>query len=189
MEKSIQVSIAEDQARVSLRHTLTNHGQEPVDCAAWAITQFRTGGTAILPQSQQETEMLPNRSLVLWPYTSLRNPNVSWGDNFILVRAEMQAAFKIGFPNPRGWLAYWLDGTLFVKHAHFEPNADYYDLGSSSECYCNAQFLELETLGAVCRLKPGEAISHDETWELYPYAQRPDDEATTQQMMLELGLE
>ena len=189
IEKSIQVSLVVDKPQVIVRHTLTNRGLWPMECAPWAITQFKTGGVAILPQSREQTEVLPNRSLALWPYTDFASPQVSWGNRYILVRAEMQSPFKIGFPNPRGWLAYWLEGTLFVKRAAFDANADYYDFGSSSECYCNNQFLELETLAPINKLAPGESASHTETWELYADVGYPRDEDAVQEIVEKLGLD
>lgn len=189
IEKSIQISLVEDKPQAIVRHTLTNRGLWPLECAPWAITQLKTGGVAILPQPREQTEVLPNRSLALWPYTDLASPQVSWGNRYILVRAEMQMPFKIGFPNPRGWLAYWLDGTLFVKRAAFDAKADYYDFGSSSECYCNSQFLELETLAPIHKLAPGETVSHTETWQLYADVGYPGDEDTVQEIVEKLGLE
>jgi hypothetical protein len=133
--KSIQISLLDDKPQVIVHHMLTNHNLQPVECAPWAITQFKTGGVAILPQAEQQTGLLPNRLLALWPYSDVSNSHVVWGNRHILVLAEMQNPFKIGFPNPRGWLAYWLNGTLFVKHAPYDARATYFDLGSSSECY------------------------------------------------------
>jgi hypothetical protein len=51
IEKSIQISLVENKPQVIVQHVLTNHGLWPVECAPWAITQFKTGGVAILPQS------------------------------------------------------------------------------------------------------------------------------------------
>ncbi len=189
IEKSLHITLVGDQPRVVVRHTLTNRGPWPIECAPWTITQLRTGGVAILPQSRNQTEVLPNRSLALWPYTDLASPQVTWGNRTLLVRAEMTGPFKVGFPNPRGWLAYWLDGTLFVKHAAFDASAAYYDFGSSSECYCNDKFLELETLAPIHRLEPGGLAEHVETWDLYADVDYPADEATAQAMVDKLGLE
>ena len=189
IEKSLHITLVGDQPRVVVRHTLTNRGPWPIECAPWTITQLRTGGVAILPQSRNQTEVLPNRSLALWPYTDLTSPQVTWGNRTLLVRAEMTGPFKVGFPNPRGWLAYWLDGTLFVKHAAFDASAAYYDFGSSSECYCNDKFLELETLAPIHRLEPGGSAEHVETWDLYADVDYPADEGTAQAMVDKLGLE
>ena len=189
IEKSLHISLVEDKPQVIVRHTLTNRGLWPLECAPWAITQLRTGGVAILPQSREQTEFLPNRSLAIWPYSDLASPQVGWGNRFLLVRTGMESPFKVGFPNPRGWLAYWIDGTLFVKRAAFDTQAEYFDFGSSSECYCNGRFIELETLGPVGRLAPGESITHTETWELYADVDSPIDEDAAQEIVERLGLE
>jgi hypothetical protein len=190
IEKSIHISLVEEKPQVIVSHTLTNRSLRCLECAPWAITQLKTGGMAILPQSQQQTDVLPNRSLALWQYTEIANPHVSWGNQFILVRAEMQEkAFKIGFPNPRGWLAYWHSGTLFVKRAAFDSQAAYYDFNSSSECYCNHWFLELETLAPVSMLEPGASAMHTERWELYANVDFPADEAAAQSLIEKIGLE
>ena len=189
IEKSLRISLVGEKPQVIIRHMLINRGQWSVECAPWAITQVRTGGVAILPQSREQVDFLPNRSLALWSYTDLSSPQVSLGNRYLLVRAEMDGPFKVGFPNPRGWLAYWLDGTLFVKRAAFDAQAEYYDFGSSSECYCNDRFLELETLAPVGTLSPGESITHTETWELYANVDFPGDEDTVQRIVEKLGLE
>ena len=168
IQKSLTITLSGQDARVVIDHTLRNQGSEPIELAPWAITQLKPGGVAILPQATgavDEHGLLANRHLVLWPYTQINSPHVTWGDRYIFVEATMRdGAFKVGFPNPVGWLAYLLDGTLFVKQAAYHPDADYFDRGSSSECYCNPRFLELETLGPRTLLAPGEAVSHREAW-------------------------
>ena len=189
LQKSIHIQLCGDSPRVVVTHRLTNHGLWGVNCAPWAITQLKTGGIAILPQTCKDTGVLPNRSLALWRYTDMSNPNVQWGMNYILVRADMDSPFKIGFPNPRGWMAYWLNGILFVKHAPFDAQAEYFDFGSSSECYCNEQFLELETLAPVGMIAPGGTASHIETWDLYKDIDPPHNEDEAQLLVEQLGLE
>ena len=41
---------------------------------------------------------------------------------------------------------------------------DYPDCGCSFETFTNADFLELETLGPLTRLHPGETVTHTERW-------------------------
>lgn len=179
IQKEIKVRLEAEANRVQIEHILTNFGLWPVTCSPWAITQLRAGGVAFLPQNldlQADNPTLPNRPLTLWPYTDINNPAITWGNDIIQVQAQMEAGkLKIGFPNPRGWLAYWLEGTLFVKRAAFDPQAGYFDFGSSSECYCNPLFIEMETLGPIATIQPGESSHHFETWELYAGFPRPED--------------
>jgi len=189
LQKSIEIVLRGSSSQVVITHRLSNQGLFPVTCAPWAITQMKPGGVAILPQSCEETGVLPNRSQVLWPYTDPSNQNVTWGKNYFFMRANMVSAFKIGFPNPRGWLAYWLNGSLFVKHAKYEMQSTYYDFGSSSECYCNDRFIELETLGPITTIEPQASVVHVETWELYGNIDCPRNEKEAQLLVEKLGLE
>jgi hypothetical protein len=189
LEKSLEISLAGNDSKLTITHRLTNRGSAPLECAPWTITQFRMGGVALLPQAHARPGLLPNRVLSFWPYSDISSPCLTFGNRLILLRAERQMPFKMGFPNPIGWLAYWLDGTLFVKRAAYDPKARYCDFGSSSECYCNDQFLELETLAPVGILTPGATATHIETWELYPNIVRPTNEEAVQSIVGKLGLE
>ena len=107
-----------DRASVTLIHSLTNEGTWPVEMAPWAVTQLALGGTAILPQGggPEPDALLPNRRLVLWPYTSWQDPRLQLADDFIRLMAEAaDRALKVGYLNRRGWLAYLRGQTLFVK--------------------------------------------------------------------------
>ncbi|MGD2040127.1 MAG: hypothetical protein PVH11_04830 [Anaerolineae bacterium] len=171
IQKSLTISLAARSARITVDHGLQNLGKWPVALAPWAITQLRPGGIAVLPQAVAPVDahrLLPNRHIVLWPYTRLDSPHIVWQQRYLFVTARMEVGkLKLGFPNPSGWLGYSVDDTLFVKYAAYDPRAVYFDRGSSSECYCDARCLELETLGPRTTLAPGESVSHRETWAVY----------------------
>jgi hypothetical protein len=188
IEKSMQIVLPDHTARVVITHRLKNCNPAPITCAPWTITQFGTGGTAILPLNEADTGFLPNRNLALWPYTDLTDRNLQLGRGCILVKAQMDSPFKVGFANPVGWLAYWLKGVLFVKYAGYESQAAYPDYGCSSECYTNSQFLELETLGPLQVIQPGDSIQHVETWRLFDMPARTETEADVIRLVEQLGL-
>lgn len=192
IRKIMEIALPDQTATVIIDHLLVNLGMWPVELAPWAITQLRPGGFAVLPQVTTPADaggLLPNRRLVLWPYTDVNNPHIRWGNRFIFVRANVQAgALKLGFANPAGWLAYHIDRTLFVKQADYRPDGDYFDFGSSSECYCNPQFIELETLGPRTTISPGQSVTHRETWQLFPNVQLEPTEDAVQALIEQLGL-
>lgn len=188
IEKTLQVVLPDQSPKVIITHQLKNCGSTPVKYAPWAITQFRTGGIAILPMKDADTGFLPNRNLVLWPYTDLGNRNIQLGRQYLMVNAAMESPFKVGFANPVGWLAYWLEEILFVKFAGYTPGAAYPDFGCSSEYYCNDQFVELETLGPLQELKPGGSVQHVETWQLFHVPARPEKATDVQRLVEQLGL-
>jgi hypothetical protein len=151
-----------------------------VELAPWAITQFTTGGEAILPMGAPFSDaagLLPNRILTLWPYRNPGCPQMRVGQQLLRFMANLSTgAFKMGCPNPAGWLAYMLTDTLFIKEAPYHQEADYYDRSSSSEFYCNMHFVELESLGPRVTLRPFEYTCHPETWQLLSRISFPEDE-------------
>jgi hypothetical protein len=174
IRKRIEIRLAADQASLTLTHTLTNDGMWPVDLAPWAITQFRLGGIVILPMPVGNVDppgLLPNRQLSLWPYARINDPRLSLRDDFILFRADALPPFKIGYFNPHGWLAYWLDGVLFRKTFDATTDVTYPDNNCNAEMYCNDQFVELESLGPLLKLNPKAEVRHTETWDVL---QSPD---------------
>lgn len=192
IQKSLTIYLEEEAGEVIVEHHLQNLNQDTVELAPWAITQLKPGGVAILPQASTPVDhfgVLPNRQITLWPYTEMNFPQISWGDRYIFVRANMNSgALKIGFPNTIGWLGYVLGDTLFVKTASFLPGESYFDMGSSSECYCNPLFLELETLGPRTWLKPGEITTHRETWKLYEQVDFSADEESAKNLIEKLKI-
>jgi hypothetical protein len=192
IQKSLHVQLPGSDALVIVDHIVYNLGSRPIELAPWAITQFAVGGLAVLPQATapaDEHGVLPNRHIVLWAYTSIGSPQIRWGDRYVFVEAAVKdGALKVGFPNPAGWLGYLLEDTLFVKHAPFRQEAVYFDRGSSSQCYCNSRFLELETLGPRTELAPGESVIHRETWAVYGGVQFHADEAAVGRIDAQLGL-
>jgi len=151
-----------------------------------------TGGEGIFPLAAPAADhygVLPNRQLALWPYSDLIGSRIKLGKKLIRFQATMTAgAFKLGFPNPSGWLAYLIGNTLFVKYAPYQDEASYYDYGSSSECYCNERFLELESLGPRVSLQPGRSTKHVEIWKLFTDISFPDDETRCIEILDQLGL-
>ncbi len=162
-----EISFCLEQNRVLLTHRVTWHGREPIELAAWAITQLRLGGLAILPLSAANG-LQPNRNLVLWPYSQLGDDRVELHDDLVLMHGRAaQRAFKIGNCSSHGWLACLWDQALFVKRFHVAQAGRYPDMGSNVEAYVKDSCLELETLGPLTFLEPEESVTHEETWEVH----------------------
>ena len=192
IQKKIVIRLDPERAYLTIEHSLTNHAETHVELAAWAITQFRTGGMALLPLGGPVTDafgLTPNRQLALWPYTDLSIPQLHMGKHLWRLRAEMKkGAFKIGYANYSGWIAYLLGEVLFVKSTPYQRGHSYLDWGSSSECYCNADFLELESLSPSVNLAPAETITHLEQWALFDHMSLPEDETSILEAFGKLGL-
>ncbi len=168
LQFSMQLKLAVDRAEVTVAHVIENIGSAPVTMAPWAITQMRPGGVAIIPQSKRDTGLLADRQMAVWPYTDMGDKRVTWADNVTLLRAEtdLARAFKIGLFNLEGWGAYVVEDTAFIKMFEARPGETYPDGGMNFEAYTDYRFIELETLGALQTLPPGDHITHTELWRL-----------------------
>ncbi len=179
IQKELEIRLIDDKAEVEVRHTITNMGDRERTLAPWAITQLKPGGIGILPLfggENPDNKTLPDRSIVLWPYTDIKSKHITWGNQQVLVSAQMRdGSLKVGFPNPAGWIAYWIEGALFVKRAEYNPQSSYFDFGSSSQCYCNPHFIELETLAPITKLAAGESVEHVEQWQVYANVEWSED--------------
>jgi hypothetical protein len=169
IRKRIEIQLAPDKPSVILTHTLRNDGMWAVELAPWAITQFRLGGTVILPMPVGNVDpagLLSNRQLSLWPYTRINDPRLKLGDDYILFKADALPPFKIGYFNPHGWMAYWFEGVLFRKTFHVHVGSVHPDNNCNCEVYCNDKFVELESLAPLVTLQQGGSVTHVETWEV-----------------------
>jgi hypothetical protein len=183
LSKCLSVRLHPQQAALTLNHRIGNHGLWPVELSPWAITQMPLGGLVILPQPTPPCEhaLLPDRHLVAWPYTRWTDPRLELRDDYCLLHAAAALPpCKLGYFNSHGWAGYLRAGALFVKRFQPRPGRPHPDLGCNVETYCNDEYVELETLGPLSRLEPGQVAIHVETWELYAPVEAPEDPAELQ---------
>jgi hypothetical protein len=165
LEKEISFQLVRN--RVALSHKITWHGNEPIQLAPWAITQVRLGGMAILPFSHSDSGLLPNRNLVLWPYSRLTDERLELHDDLILLHGRASdEACKVGNYNPCGWIAYATGTVLFIKRFNVDESNRYPDKGCNVEAYVKNTCLELETLGALKTLETHASVTYEENWEV-----------------------
>jgi hypothetical protein len=173
LEKQIAVRMAGQGSGVEVVHRIRNAGAKPRRLAPWALTMMARGGHGIhgFPPRGTHPEMLaPTNPLVMWAFTNLSDPRWALLQRYLVLRQDPSNPVpqKLGTFNARTWGAYLLNGELFVKRfdAPGDPSG-YADFGCSYETFTNADFLELETLGPVTTLAPGESVSHTERWTAF----------------------
>ena len=169
VSKSIEIQLHPDRPALTLRHSVCNDRSEPIEIAAWAITQLRLGGLAVAPSRTTTiaNHHRPDRQLVLWPYTSWHDDRLFADDNYVFIEAQpAEAELKIGLL-ARGWLGYLQSGVFFLKRFDPQLQQPHPDLNTNAQIYCNRRFIELESLAPLVLLKPGESSVHLETWEIY----------------------
>jgi len=172
MQKTLTLEPTVISNGVKVTHTLANRGSDPIEVAPWGLSVMRAGGTAIipLPPKARHTELLtPTLSFAHWGYTDITDPRWSWGEKFLFLRQDehVENPQKIGIHSGQDWAAYLNNGNLFIKVAKYLPGVIYPDFGSNFEFFTNDYMLEIESLGALGMLEPGQLVRHTEYWFVF----------------------
>lgn len=165
---SIEVRMEKDSPKVRISHTIKNIGKLPKELAVWGITGLCPGGVCLFEMPDLHKAFLPNRNLAIWPYTDMKDDRLDIGTKYIALRQDPKKfkACKIGMNNEAGYAAYAKDDTLFSMYYEHHQEGSYPDKNVSFETYTNGYFLEMESLGELKELKPGESATHDVEWNL-----------------------
>lgn len=169
LQLSILVEMDETEPKLTITHTITNTKKEAVTGSAWSLSVMDAGGTIIVPLSTEQTGLLPNRNVILWPYTDMTDKRLYFGKELIAARQDPKISepLKIGVGRATGKIAYVNHGQALVKEYSVDNSAVYPDFGASTEFYLCPAFAEAETLSPVSTIKKGEKIVHTETWTLH----------------------
>lgn len=172
VQKAIAVELSEEGSAVRVVYTLANRTIWPLRVATWVLTMMAPGGAGIttLPPRGTHPEVLaPTNPLIVFAFTNMADPRWTWLEKYIVLQQDPQNADpeKIGLFNPATRGAYLLNGELFVKKFAASPEEEYPDMGASYETFTNERFLEIETLGPMRTLQPGESMDHVEEWSLH----------------------
>jgi hypothetical protein len=155
---------------VAVVHSIKNIGGQPISFGCWALSVMPENGFAIIPfepSKVDEPGLLPDRHMSLWPYTDLSDKRMKMTERYIFVKPDVdnKKPCKIGVMANPSWTAYWADGIAFVK-SFSKEQGEYPDYGCSVEVYTNNGMLELETLGPIRTVQPGQSLEYIETWNV-----------------------
>ena len=173
LEKKISIKMQAEGTGVEVTHQIRNAGSKPYRLASWVLTMMAQGGWGIHgfpPRGTHPEVLAPTNPLVMWAFTHLNDPRWTFTQKYMVLRQDRNNTVpqKLGTFNPSTWGAYLLNFELFVKR--YEATAEvasYPDLGCSYETFTNEEILELETLGPITTLAPGESVSHLERWSAH----------------------
>ena len=171
IRKEMLISLDDKQNKVVIGHLLTNTNMWAIQFAPWAISVMAPGGTCIWPQEDyapQPTSLLPARPLVLWTCTDLSDSRWTLGAKFIRLHQDvkLKEPQKAGILNTKSWAAYANGGRLFVKSFPYVADETYPDMGCNCEAFTNDEMLEVESVGGLVTVQPGQSEFHPETWLL-----------------------
>jgi hypothetical protein len=184
LQKEIEISLDSASNQVTVTHRLKNRSPYSITLSAWALTMMAPGGVAITKfpeRGPHPANLAPTNPVVMWAYTDLSDKRLSFTSKYLILRQDPQneVAQKLGLFNVDTWGAYLINGEAFVKRMRANPHLTYPDFGCSFETFTNHELLELETLGPLTNVAPGQTVELVEDWGLYKGMSPPEmsDEA------------
>jgi hypothetical protein len=193
VEKSIGVApVGGGSFRIT--HRITNQGATAVELAPWALSVMAPGGECLIPQEPfvpHGQSLLPARPLVLWSYTQMMDDRYEWGNRVIRLKHDPNKdPTKFGALVKPGYVGHCRAGHLFINQFGFEPGATYPDFGVNFEAFTRHDMLEVETLGPMVKLQPGQSTEHWEDWTLIHAGNPPEnDEECARWLARHIGLD
>ena len=179
LRKAIRVSPSEEGFVVE--HRVGNEGSTPHNLALWCLTVMAPGGECAFrqePHVPHGESLLPARPLVLWAYTEMDDPRWTWGRRTVRLRHDpARGPQKAGALLGDGLAVYSLAGRSFVKRFPTVVGAPYPDMGCNFEVFTRHEMLEVESLGPLVDLQPGESAFHTEHWAVVEGTAPAGDEA------------
>ncbi len=180
IQKEFDLRLAPTGSGVRMTHRVKNIGSTPTALAVWSISVMAPGGVEIIPlpskrphpgdakNARSAADFAPNQLMTIWPFFHFDDPRWRFGSKFITLRQSKDLdATKIGLAHREGAVGYLNGDTLFVKRFDYEEGKVYPDFGVNFETFTNPDMLEIETLGPITTLAPGEIVEHIESWELF----------------------
>lgn len=170
-KKKMTVTMHPSKDEVAVLHEIRNESRRAIEMAPWALSVMAPDGMAVIPlpaRISHASQVLPNQEWTLWGYTDLTDSRFTIGARYIFFRHDRKKGpNKLGVLQKEGWAAYVHNGDLLIKTVPYKTGAVYPDGNVNFETFSNKPFLELETLGPLCKLRPGNTARHMEKWSLH----------------------
>ncbi len=172
-EKSWKVN---NDHSIQIEYLIRNITNSSKSVGAWEVTRVPCGGLVFFPEGSNEK--LPESALK----PDLDQEGVQW---VLIDRKPISEHQKLFATAQEGWLAYSLNGLLFIKKFPDTKPEDYAPEQGEVEVFINKDksYTELENQGAYCLLNPGETIKYKVTWELVPIPETVKNEVGSQQLV------
>lgn len=175
MQKQLEIKMDPDDSNMYVTMRVTNIKPTAQKFSVWGLTVSACHGTLIIPMNDNDTGLLHNRNISVWPYTNLADSRLHFGKKYVTLRQDtnIEQSFKLGFGLNNAEAYYCLGNQVFRKSYDTNHKTESYpDNDCSFETYTNAGFLEIESLSPLKEVQPNETVSLTEHWSLH---QKPCD--------------
>lgn len=161
---------------IKIEYLIRNISEKPKSVGPWDVTRVPCGGIAFFPCG--EKGIVPESNLK----PDIEKEGISW---ISIDKRPISDNLKMFSTAKEGWLAYAINGLLFVKQFPDTNPESYSPKQGEVEIYINKEksYIELENQGAYQLLKSGETLNYRETWSLSPIAKTIKIESGNQKLV------
>lgn len=153
--------------------TMVNVSTETKHWCHWSRTLAQGDGIVLIPLSSNSR--FPNNYVMYEPRSVINfrpnDPNIRTRDGFLEITGAPEHP-KLGMDSHVGWFAYLMrNDVLFVKRYKTYPDRAYSEMAALtiSIWYKDDITCELEPIGPMENIAPGQSTSFTEDWWLLPY--------------------
>ncbi len=176
LQKRLTISFRDD--RFAIEHGVLNATDMLATGAIWALTCVAPKGVVTLPWGTGGE--WDTKKIVFWNKwggthaSDVESSQWGAGKDLFQIRPTGEEG-KMGTNSPEAWIALCRDDATFIKQFQYDSNTVYGDDNCCAEVYTCEHFIEMESLGPVTTLSPGEEMTHREIWTVTGKAVSPDD--------------
>jgi Domain of unknown function (DUF4380) len=144
---------------IRIEYVIRNISDQEKSVGPWEVSRVPCGGIVLFPDGGKAE--IPVSSLV----ADKKKKGINW---LSIDKTPKPDHVKLFATASEGWLAYALDGVLFVKQFPDIKPGEYSPQQGEVEVYTRSDksYSELENHGAYCKLKPGETLTYQVVWSL-----------------------
>ena len=155
-EKSWEVN---KNQSIHIKYVIRNISTSTKSVGAWSVTRVPCDGFVFFPDGGKGK--VPDSNLML----DIQNEGINW---ILLNKTQIKEQQKLFSTASEGWLAYAINGVLFIKQFPDTNPENYSPQQGEVEIYVkeNKSYIELENQGNYQLLQPGESLSYVENWYL-----------------------
>jgi hypothetical protein len=136
-----------------------------ISAAPWEITRVPRGGIALFPVGDS-AKLVPGPLASYTTTTTTTTPNIAWFNDTAKTATNVSGS-KLVADGASGWLAYALNGVLFIKKFADVQPASFASGEGDVEIYADLSgFLELEVQGAYSPIASGASTPWTVQWRV-----------------------
>ena len=144
---------------VQIDYKIRNTSLKPQSVGPWEVTRVPSGGLVLFPQG--ESGNVPKSTLM----PDLQKDGINW---ISVSKVPIANHVKLFSTAGEGWLAYVIDGLLFIKQFPDTNPVKYAPEQGEVEIYFHKDksYIELENQGEYGLLQPGKTLNYRVNWRL-----------------------